>query len=97
MQQLWLEGLAWHEEISEESLRIRNEFATDFLTIEEVSIPLWIQFTPADKVQIHGFCDASKAAYCAMPNRVPHFIFKFIAGKIKSRSYSDCMCTTPGT
>ncbi|XP_065365565.1 uncharacterized protein LOC135958596 [Calliphora vicina] len=65
MQQLWLEGLDWDEEVSPESLQNWNSLVQDIAKIESISIPRWLQYTPSDSVQIHGFSDASKAAYCA--------------------------------
>ncbi|XP_046810015.1 uncharacterized protein LOC124420599 [Lucilia cuprina] len=65
MQQLWLEGLEWDDDISEESLKKWNELVSDLAKIESISIPRWLQYMPSDTVQIHGFCDASKVAYCA--------------------------------
>ncbi|XP_075159324.1 uncharacterized protein LOC142232403 [Haematobia irritans] len=65
MQQLWLETSGWDDEISSDSLRAWNELLYDLSQISIIEIPRWIQFMPTDKVQIHGFCDASKGAYCA--------------------------------
>ncbi|KAI8114681.1 hypothetical protein CVS40_12969, partial [Lucilia cuprina] len=65
MQQLWLEGKEWDEEISEESLQNWNHLVQDLSEVELISIPRWIQLMPSDTIQIHGFCDASKSAYCA--------------------------------
>lgn len=65
MQQLWLEGLDWDEDISSESLQNRNSLVQDLSKIETTNIPRWLQFMPEDTVQIHGFSDASKVAYCA--------------------------------
>ncbi|XP_046806420.1 uncharacterized protein LOC124419797 [Lucilia cuprina] len=65
MQQLWLEGKDWDEEVSEESLQNWNNLVQDLSEVELISIPRWIQLMPNDTIQIHGFCDASKSAYCA--------------------------------
>ncbi|XP_046810034.1 uncharacterized protein LOC124420616 [Lucilia cuprina] len=65
MQQLWLEGLEWDEDVSSESLQKWNNLVRDLSHIETISIPRWLQYTPSDDIQIHGFSDASKTAYCA--------------------------------
>ncbi|XP_059220655.1 uncharacterized protein LOC131995716 [Stomoxys calcitrans] len=65
MQQLWLEDISWDEEISSESLYIWRNLLNDISHIEQIAIPRWIKHMPTDKVELHGFCDASKAAYCA--------------------------------
>lgn len=65
MQQLWLEGSGWDETISSDSLLIWNNLLTDLPHIESIAIPRWIQTMPEDLLEIHGFCDASKGAYCA--------------------------------
>ncbi|XP_075163178.1 uncharacterized protein LOC142235804 [Haematobia irritans] len=65
MQQLWLETKSWDDDISPDSLHIWNNLLNDLTQIKIIEIPRWIQYMPDDKVQIHGFCDASKGAYCA--------------------------------
>ncbi|XP_065359110.1 uncharacterized protein LOC135953245 [Calliphora vicina] len=65
IQQLWLERIDWDEPVSADSLRTWNELINDLPSVEKIRIPRWIQFTPVDCIQIHGFCDASKMAYCA--------------------------------
>ncbi|XP_065356169.1 uncharacterized protein LOC135950561 [Calliphora vicina] len=65
MQQLWLEHLEWDEDVSSESLQKWNSLVRDLSHIETISIPRWLQYTPSDEIQIHGFSDASKTAYCA--------------------------------
>ncbi|XP_075163389.1 uncharacterized protein LOC142236024 [Haematobia irritans] len=65
MQQLWLEGLGWDDSISSDALQTWNQILNDLPHIEHISVPRWIQLLPEDSIEIHGFCDASKAAYCA--------------------------------
>ncbi|XP_059223173.1 uncharacterized protein LOC131996978 [Stomoxys calcitrans] len=65
MQQLWLEGSNWDETISPDSLDTWNNLIDDLAHVEDVIIPRWIKYLPTDLIQIHGFCDASKMAYCA--------------------------------
>ncbi|XP_065356330.1 uncharacterized protein LOC135950724 [Calliphora vicina] len=65
MQQLWLEGLQWDDNVSSEILDKWNKLITDLSHIDKINIPRWLQYTPKDIIQIHGFADASKGAYCA--------------------------------
>ncbi|XP_075158166.1 uncharacterized protein LOC142231444 [Haematobia irritans] len=65
MQQLWMEKSGWDDEISPDSHRNWNYLLEDLSQINVIEIPRWIQYMPTDKIQIHGFCDASKGAYCA--------------------------------
>lgn len=44
MQQLWLEGLQWDEEISAESFQKWNNLLSDLPFVEQISIPRWLQF-----------------------------------------------------
>ncbi|XP_059217643.1 uncharacterized protein LOC131994781 [Stomoxys calcitrans] len=65
MQQLWLENSGWDDQISPESLHTWNNLQSDLIGLNAVEIPRWIQYAPNDTLEIHGFCDASKGAYCA--------------------------------
>ncbi|XP_075162853.1 uncharacterized protein LOC142235486 [Haematobia irritans] len=65
LQQLWLEGLDWDTPVSQETHLTWESLMQDFSHIANIKIPRWIRYMPSDRVQIHGFADASKAAYCA--------------------------------
>ena len=65
MQQLWLEGLEWDENVSVETLEKWNNFNRDLSQLGKINIPRWTGYSPEEPFQIHGFSDASKSAYCA--------------------------------
>ncbi|XP_075150536.1 uncharacterized protein LOC142224641 [Haematobia irritans] len=65
MQQLWMEKSGWDNEISSDSLRNWNYILYVLSQMNVIEIPRWTQYMPTDKIQIHGFCDSSKGAYCA--------------------------------
>ncbi|XP_065356502.1 uncharacterized protein LOC135950906 [Calliphora vicina] len=65
MQQLWLEGKQWDDKVSSEILDKWNKLLTDLSHIDKIKMPRWLQYYPKDNIQIHGFSDASKGAYCA--------------------------------
>lgn len=68
IQKLWVERLDWDEyvgdSLKEEWLEIRNSFDN----LQEVKVKRWIKTENKDlhNISIHGFSDASNAAYCAV-------------------------------
>ncbi|XP_075157960.1 uncharacterized protein LOC142231228 [Haematobia irritans] len=65
LQQLWLEGTDWDENVKPSSLLKWNQFVQDLSQLPHIKIPRYIYFSPQVQTQIHGFCDASQKAYCA--------------------------------
>lgn len=65
MQQLWLEKIDWDQNVSPDTLTKWNNLLSDLSHVGEIVIPRWLQYSPTDSVQIHGFSDASKDAFCA--------------------------------
>ncbi|XP_075162876.1 uncharacterized protein LOC142235509 [Haematobia irritans] len=64
MQQLWLEGIGWDDNLSPESQSTWDRLVSDLSHVNSITIPRWLQYCPSDKLEIHGFSDASQAAYC---------------------------------
>ena len=63
MQELWLEGYDWNDELSpEHEGRIRDCFS-ELPELENISVPRNLGLQRQDKTEIHTFVDASSLAY----------------------------------
>ncbi|GFX81279.1 DUF1758 domain-containing protein [Trichonephila clavipes] len=64
---LWLLKLNWDEALPEHFVLKWKKFQMEFQQVCHLSIPRWLQITHTDKkVTLHGFSDASKAAYACV-------------------------------
>ncbi|XP_043264236.1 uncharacterized protein LOC122404367 [Colletes gigas] len=67
MQSQWLEKIQWDDQISTDTQKTWNTFCRDWSSLKELKFPRWIQYgADAVTVELHGFCDASLAAYSAV-------------------------------
>lgn len=67
VQQLWLEGYSWDQEISEDLANEWNFIRRDLENVNEIKIKRWLNTLSNEKdtISLHGFCDASVKAYAA--------------------------------
>lgn len=86
-QQLWLTNLDWDDtlppNIAQKWLQIRDNLHL----LEKVIIPRWL-INHDNKIQLHGFCDASEAAYsavvyCRSENTIGTISITLVAAKTK--------------
>ncbi|XP_076248135.1 uncharacterized protein LOC143187841 [Calliopsis andreniformis] len=67
MQSQWLEKIQWDEQVSAETLKMWNTFCADWSRLNQWKLPRWIRYgADTTSVELHGFCDASLAAYSAV-------------------------------
>ncbi|XP_075159825.1 uncharacterized protein LOC142232979 [Haematobia irritans] len=66
LQQLWIEGTQWDEPVKPTTLQKWLDFLDSMKRISLIKIPRWVNFAPFYASQVHGFCDASEKAYCAV-------------------------------
>lgn len=66
IQKLWIAGLDWDEEVTTKMLIEWNTYLDGLSLLSQVKIPRWLGTKSDDTlVELHGFSDASKAAYAA--------------------------------
>ncbi|CAK1579069.1 unnamed protein product [Parnassius mnemosyne] len=69
IQRLWLQGVAWDEEVDETIAAEWNNIRDSFhMYLPDIEVNRWLNTTEAtiNNVTIHGFCDASSRAYAAV-------------------------------
>ena len=65
MQQISLDKIDWHEEISSNCMSRWPNFIDDFPSINKIRIPRWVQYSPDVQIQFHALSDASEKTYSA--------------------------------
>ena len=65
MQQIWQDNTDWDECLKPLTLLKWNAFLQFYDIINKIKIPRWIKFSPINKIEFHGFSDASEKAYSA--------------------------------
>ncbi|XP_055527649.1 uncharacterized protein LOC129720225 [Wyeomyia smithii] len=66
LQQLWKQKTDWDEPLNEELQSYWLEYRRNLMTLNSFSIPRWTGYSRSKtELEIHGFCDASEAAYGA--------------------------------
>ncbi|XP_026729604.1 uncharacterized protein LOC113495194 [Trichoplusia ni] len=67
IQKLWLSGLDWDAELTPDLLSEWETYRASLVETNKISIPRWINTKADDSLmELHGFCDASIAAYAAV-------------------------------
>ncbi|GFS91597.1 integrase catalytic domain-containing protein [Trichonephila clavipes] len=66
LQELWSHHLSWDEELPDSLARQWRIFQEQLPLLTNIKIPRCILIPQATDVQVHGFCDSSEKAYCAV-------------------------------
>ncbi|XP_055589056.1 uncharacterized protein LOC129741357 [Uranotaenia lowii] len=65
IQSLWQLKCGWDDPLTDEMQLFWTEFRRNLSSLDTLSIPRWVGFSPSNDVELHGFCDASEKAYGA--------------------------------
>lgn len=65
MQQLWLTGVGWDDELPVDVIDKWNTFKNELALLEKFRITRWTGYDGSQEVQLHGFSDASQIAFAA--------------------------------
>ncbi|XP_022832838.1 uncharacterized protein LOC111360825 [Spodoptera litura] len=66
IQKLWLAGVSWDEELT---TNLKTEWSTyrgELILLTKIQVPRWLSISSNNDLELHGFSDASKAAYSAV-------------------------------
>lgn len=66
MQEAWKQGIDWDNNLSPEIQAQWNEYRSELHLLEKVEVKRWLSTTKESKLSLHGFCDSSSKAYCAV-------------------------------
>ncbi|KAJ8966010.1 hypothetical protein NQ317_012305 [Molorchus minor] len=65
IQHLWTLGLDWDSKPPDDVINFWEKFKIDVSNISRLTIPRFLGISPGDKLEIHGFADASLKGFCA--------------------------------
>lgn len=63
---LWLSKLNWDDAVTGELLRRWKAYYSTIQSLAKIRVPRWLGVRNHSKMDLHGFADASEAAYCAV-------------------------------
>ena len=66
LQKIWSQSISWDSELPTDLLKIWNSFYQELKSIENLKIPRVVAGVEPKIIELHGFCDASEAAYGAV-------------------------------
>lgn len=66
LQALWADGLNWDEPLKQHMAEYWVSYRSELSAIESLNVPRWLGYQTSNTHQLHGFCDASEAAYGAV-------------------------------
>lgn len=67
IQKLWMSGISWDEELPSSLKKEWEEYRKSLKNLSEIEIKRWIGLQSTNsKLELHGFSDASNAAYAAV-------------------------------
>lgn len=66
IQDLWKSNMEWDEKVKGEVKTKWEDFNNDLKSIHLISINRWLGTVKGEKMQLHGFCDASEKGYGAV-------------------------------
>lgn len=74
LQELWLDEVQWDQELSQHLATRWTSFCSDLADLAGLRVPCCLGWSPqADRVEVHGFSDASERAYAAAVFIVSHY------------------------
>lgn len=65
LKQLWKEGGDWDDKVDSKFIRPWMKIKNELALLNDFKIPRWINYGAGDKIELHGFCDASEVGYAA--------------------------------
>jgi len=66
LQSLWLQGLDWDTPLRPDDQSYWRSFLQGLPELRRLRVPRWLGWCPSAEMEIHGFADASEAAYAAV-------------------------------
>lgn len=66
MQKLWQAGLDWDDELPKDLNLEWHSYLTNLKTMNCINLPRWLGISGNCKLELHGFSDASSAAYAGV-------------------------------
>ncbi|RYE12986.1 MAG: hypothetical protein EOP45_21950 [Sphingobacteriaceae bacterium] len=65
LQTLWRENVDWDTPVDQKFVTKWQKIKSELHLVASVQIPRWVNYTPGDIMELHGFCDAAEPAYAA--------------------------------